>query len=148
MDEAHLYLRDSASGGASEPVHAVSLGGSTYRVSYSPGIVYGVAADDEIEVDAEGKFRVLRRGGNLAVRVLCESGVDSLVEEACASVERLGGRLDGRVESGLVFTIPIQAGFEAVERLFNDITRMQAGAIWEYGNVYDDAGRSLLWWAQ
>ena len=148
MEEAHLYLRDPGSHGRSEPAHAISLGGAKYRVSHSPGIVYRIAAEDEIEADSDGNFRVLRRGGNLAVRVLSASGVGDFVNNVRASVENLGGRLDGRVQSGLVFTIPIEAGFEAVECLFNELRSTHPSAIWVYGNVYDDAGQPLLWWAQ
>ena len=146
MEEMHLYLRDASSGDASEPVHAVPLGGSNYRVVYSPSIVYGIAAGDEIDTDAEGNFSVLRRGGNLAVRVLCAAGVDGFADDLCLSVEGLGGRLDGKVRNGLVFTIPLEAGFEAIERLFGEFTSMHSSTVWEYGNVYNEAGQPLLWW--
>jgi hypothetical protein len=147
MNATHLYLRDLRSAGRAEPVHAIYLGGATYRVLHSPGIVYGIAAEDEIKVDAEGNFHVLRRAGNLAVRLLCANGVGELIEDVRQSVERLGGWLDGGVRNGAVFTIPIAAGFKAVECIFDELERRHAGVVWEYGNVYDDKDQPLLWWA-
>jgi hypothetical protein len=33
--------------------------------------------------------------------------------------EELGGVLDGQIERGMVFTIPVAAGFPAIESVFN-----------------------------
>ncbi len=68
------------------------------------------------------------------------------VEELRQEFERLGGTVevppDGRF---VVVTVPVQAGFPAIE------TRMQrwtdaTGLVWHFGNVYDEDDRPLNWW--
>lgn len=147
MEFVHLELRIGSGLGGVEPVHAQRLGGGRYRVLHTPGVVYGLAAGDELEAGADGAFRVLRRGGNLAVRVLCPTGVAPFTEALAKEVqEKLGGILDGKVRNGLVFTVPVTAGFKRVEVVFQEFTQAMAGAVWEYGNVYDESGNELDWW--
>jgi hypothetical protein len=69
-------------------------------------------------------------------------------DELAAGVrERLRGTLDGGIEHGLVFTIPLDSGFSAIEELFDTFTRSHPGTEWRYGNVYDpETGRPLGWW--
>jgi hypothetical protein len=60
------------SGGAprgEETLPIVPLGDRTYRLLASPGLVEGLAAAAEFELDASatGGIRVLRRGGNLCI---------------------------------------------------------------------------------
>ena len=130
-----------------EPVHVNPLGEKTYRVLFSPGLAYGIAADDEIQLLDDGQYEVTRRGRNLAVRVL---SAKSLSEHAHALTdqvrERLGGRLDGQTSKGLAFTVPVSAGFQAVEALFEQFVANQTGVVWEYGNVYDENGKPIGWW--
>ena len=129
-----------------EPVHVTRIRDNVYRVLFTPGLVYGTAAGDEIEPLSDGRFNVVVRGQNLAVRVLSEA----LIEGASAHLERavraLGGRLDGQVGHGLAFTVPVKAGFKAVEEVFERFVRAHPGSIWEYGNVYDEEDRPLGWW--
>jgi hypothetical protein len=144
MARQHISLAVHGSRGT-EPVHVEVLEGGRYRLLYSPGFVVGVAAGDEIELlDEAGNFRVVRRGGNHAVQVFSRERVQPLRDELAGRVrEQLSGTLDG----GLVFTIPLSAGFRAIEALFDDFVRTHAGTEWLYGNVYDpDTGRPLGWW--
>jgi hypothetical protein len=48
-----------------------------------------------------------------------------------------------------VFTVPVSAGFGAVEAAFDGYVRRQPGAEWYFGNVYDerDGMTPLNWWA-
>jgi hypothetical protein len=64
-------------------------------------------------------------------------------------VAQLGGSQDGAIERGLAFTIPVSAGFAAVEAVFNAWVAEHAGWEWHYGNVYDpaDGVTPLGWWA-
>jgi uncharacterized protein DUF4265 len=149
MNGEHVNLRVEDGFGATsfEPVHVCSLGGNRFRVLFSPGLVYGVAADDEIEVGAEGEFVVLRRGRNLVVRLLSRMSLTEHAAELADDVQRnLGGRLDGQVARGLAFTIPVSVGFAAVEVVFERFAQNHPGVVWEYGNVYDKNGKSLEWW--
>jgi hypothetical protein len=140
----HIELRVEPDG--AEPVHVERIG-NHFRVLYSPGLVYGVAAGDEIEVTEGGEFRVVHRGGNLSIRVLCANGVASFAEELERSVGvLLGGRLDGRVQNGLVFTVPPKVGFRGIERVFDQLREGNAEVVWEFGKIYDAQGNELGWW--
>jgi hypothetical protein len=132
-----------------EPVHAEPIGGGVYRLLFTPGLVQGIAAGDEFRlVDDDGAFVVTRRGGNLAVQVFSRSSVAPLQAELANRVARLGGRLDGAVERGLAFTVPLSAGFPAVEKLFDAWVAQHPGWEWCFGNVYDpaDGATPLGWW--
>lgn len=150
----HLHLRFGTRPDGSprlEPVHAQPLGGSRFRLANSPGWTYGVAAGDEIErTDEQGGFKVIRRGGNLAVRLFSTAAlrrdhIDALETQVR---DRLGGWVDGGLDDrARVFTIPPHTSFEQIEALFDPFVRdasIAAGPIeWEYGNVHDDTGAPM-----
>jgi hypothetical protein len=111
--------------------------------------VQGIAAGDEFRlVDPDGAFEVVRRSGNLAVQVYSRKAVAPVKEELTQAVERLGGNLDGCIERGMVFTIPVRAGFRAIEAVFNKCVADHPEMEWYYGNVYDprDGKTPLNWW--
>lgn len=120
-----------------------------FRLVASPGLVLGLGAGDEIEVDPNsGKFTVHKRGGNFAVWVYTNDGMDDAIESVASAVARLGGRLDGRKRTLVVFTIPADAGFPAVEEIFYRFVDENPSAEWYFGNVYDpaDGVTPLNWW--
>ncbi|MBX3442483.1 MAG: DUF4265 domain-containing protein [Planctomyces sp.] len=132
-----------------EPVHAEAIGPGRYRLLYSPGLVQGIAAGDEFRLtDDTGAFEVTRRSGNLAVQVFANEPVAPYVAELAACISRLGGSLDGKIERGLTFSIPVAIGFAAVEDFFTRWADGHEGWEWYYGNVYDPADgiTPLLWW--
>jgi len=132
-----------------EPVHADPLGEEHYRLLSSPGFVQGIAAGDEFRVlDDDGAFEVTRRSGNIAVQVFHQDTITPLKEEITRRVTVLGGFLDGAIERGLVFTIPVRVGFSAIEEVFNALVQEYPGLEWYYGNVYDprDGQTPLNWW--
>jgi hypothetical protein len=133
-----------------EPVHAEALGSQRFRLLHSPGFVQGIAAGDEFRLLTEdGAFEVLHRAGNVAVQVFSPEPVASFRAELTQRVESLGGVLDGGIEQGLVFTIPVRVGFRMIEALFNRAAAEHAGLEWYYGNVYDprDGVTPLNWWS-
>ena len=117
-----------------------------YRLDRTPGLVLGVAAGDCVSIDrAKGEFALLARGGNLAVQVYGPPDVALSVKD---EVRKLGGRHDGG-ESGLtVYTIPVAAGFPAVEALLGSLSLKDPRIEWYFGNVYDEKGgvTPLNWW--
>jgi Domain of unknown function (DUF4265) len=143
----HVLLRLGERDGTPdyEPVHVEPIAGNCYRVLFSPGLAYGVAAGDEIQLDENGRYEVAARAGNLAVRLLCASGVANIEETLTDQVERIGGRLDGQVRAGLAYTIPLTAGRDTIAELFTKAKQENDGALWEYGNVYDENGQLLEW---
>jgi hypothetical protein len=148
MEERHIRLAVHGARGA-EPVHVEALDGGRYRLLYSPGFVVGVAAGDEIQLlDDAGQFKVVRRAGNLAVQLYSRQPVQPFRDELATAVhQRLDGVLDGGIDRGLVFTIPLATGFAAIEEFFDAFVRSHDGTEWSFGNVYDpDTGSPLGWW--
>lgn len=144
----HLHLRvgeTSAGKPAFEPVHVALLIGNRYRVEFTPGLAYGIAAGDEIEVGEDGHYSVTARGGNVAVRVFCTRSIGD-AHHLTAAVEKLTGRLDGSVDKGLAYTVPVGVGFTAIERVFNEFIAIHPDCVWEYGNVYAEDGSAIGWW--
>ena len=136
-----------------EVIPVEPLGGARFRVAASPGMVEGLAAGDEIEVDPTELtgYRLLRRGGNLCAWFYFAQPVDPdhpSVDSVSASVESVGGWLDGGQGAMIVFTIPVTAGFAAVARMFDSAVAQHPGSQWLYGNVYDpkDGKTPLDWW--
>lgn len=134
---------------AKEPVHVVDLGDGRFHLLYSPGFVLGIAAGDEFRLlDEDGKFEIICRSGNVAVQVYSRSPVNPAVQEVTQRVSEIGGALDGKTERGMVFTIPVKAGFPVIEETFNAIVKDYPDMEWFYGNVYDpgDGITPLNWW--
>jgi Domain of unknown function (DUF4265) len=148
--QTHIELAVEGGQGL-EPVHAEALGNGRYRIAYSPGLVAGIAAGDEIELlGQDGRFRVVRRGGNIAVQVFSRHAIAILRDDLVTAVRtRLAGSHDGGIERGLVFTIPLSSGFVAIADLFDKFVRAHPGTTWMYGNVYDPrTGLPLNWWGE
>jgi hypothetical protein len=150
-DEQHLLLlieyRENRP--LQEPVHSQPLGHGAYRLLYAPGFVQGIAAGDEFRLIGDnGEFKVTRRGGNLAVQLFSREPVAPFRQELAEKVQRLGGSLDGGVERGLAFTVPVSVGFAAVESVFNSWVAGHPSWEWYFGNVYDpvDGVTPLNWW--
>ena len=133
-----------------ESVLVEHLGGLKYRVLASPGMLEGCAAGDEIELLAEDRtrFRLSKRGGNVCIQFFVEGDHAACASELTARIEALDGRLDGETAGLLVFTVPVSAGFPAIEAVFYDAEKRYAGCSWMFGNVYDpvDGETPLNWW--
>jgi hypothetical protein len=133
-----------------EPVHVEVVGHGIFRLRYSPGFVQGIAAGDEFRLlTDDGAFEVTQRSGNLSVQVFSTVPVAPHKAELAQRVARLGGTLDGAIERGLTFTVPLSAGFPAVEAVFNGWVAEHPQWEWYFGNVYDpaDGVTPLGWWA-
>lgn len=136
-----------------EAIPAEPLGGNRFRLAVSPGMLEGLAAGDEIEVDETERlgYRILRRSGNLCVWFYFGEPVHELhpgVRALATEVEAIGGWLDGGYSRLVVFTIPVASGFEAVEDVLDFAAALHPGSMWLYGNVYDqsDGSTPLGWW--
>ena len=133
-----------------ESVLVEELGGNRFTVLASPGLLEGVAGGDEIELapDEPLGFRVTRRGGNVCVQFFWKGDLKRCMQDLEPKAAALGGRLDGEGATVLVFTIPVAAGFPAIERIFYEAEQQYTGCSWLYGNVYDpaDGVTPLNWW--
>ena len=134
-----------------EQVLVDQISENRYRVLASPGLLAGLAAGDEFELIPERpvpEFRVLRRGGNLSVQFFLPKPLARDCERFLLDRLRpLGGRLDGKDTTLLVWTVPISAGFSAIEQPLYEAEKLFPGSEWMYGNVYDKDGKTPLnWW--
>jgi len=141
--------RNSAGEVVREELDAVALDDGSFRLTVSPGAVEGLAAGDVVRLDGDGPFELVRRSGNLCIWVLPGKGdEESCARELGPRVEALGGFLDGGNIGMLIFTVPIAAGFTAVERVLDAHVAEHDGTEWYFGNVYDprDGVTPLYWW--
>jgi hypothetical protein len=122
-----------------------------YLLLHSPAFVRGLARGDQFELISRrsGRFKVLRRAGNIAVRVYCKTDSAMLDATLTPQVTQLEGRRDVKSLYLLVYSLPVQAGFDSIESVFDQVISGSADANWNYGNVYDEhSGEPLLWWQQ
>lgn len=138
---------------SSERLEVELLGPNRYRLVHSPGLVDGIAAGDEIELSDEERlgYRVVKRSGNLCVWMVYPSPQAMMHPSSMdlkASVERMGGILDGGTKRSLIFTIPVAVGWEPIRAVFDAAVQRAEGSAWLYGNVYDpaDGETPLNWW--
>lgn len=131
-----------------EEVVVESLGLGRFKVMQSPGLVLGVAADDVIEVSSDRRATVVERGGNLCIQIYTKGHGAKIEPFVRNRLAPMNGRLDGRSEKQLVFTVPARAGLVAVEKALSDALGEFPEAEWYYGNVYDpvDGVTPLNWW--
>ncbi|MBQ0895096.1 DUF4265 domain-containing protein [Micromonospora sp. U56] len=152
VDQCHPHVRllaGTASSGQPcyELIPAAMVEQGVYEVLASPGLTHGCAAGDRIRVRHDGSFEVLRRGGNLCLVLYPPTPPSG---DSIAALTTAFTHLDGLVEMPadgrfIVVTVPVAAGFAAVEDAVNSWTAEQ-DCPWEYGNVYDEDGHPLGWW--
>lgn len=130
-----------------EVVPATLVEADVYEILGSPALATGCAAGDRIRILEDGHFEILTRGGNLCLVIYPQSPLD---DGAVAALRAGFDGLEGVVESPadrqfIVVTVPISAGFPAVEAAVMEWT-LSNGAEWQYLNVYDEYDRPLGWW--
>ncbi|MFE1957831.1 DUF4265 domain-containing protein [Streptomyces sp. NPDC059479] len=137
-----------------ENVPARDLGEGRWRLLASPGLATGAAAGDTLAVAGDGGFTVTGRAGNVAVHVSAPASAEERLGELTVQVKALGGWLDGRSHtrdaaySFSVYTVPVKAGFPAIEEAFQSYAADVPDGQWTYANVFADAegSRPLNWW--
>ena len=135
--------------GVTQPVPARKLPDGTFDILFSPGLVQGVAAGDTIRLSDrhKGAFDVVRHGGNVSLQLFRQEGIAPVAQWLLPRLTPLSGRLDGRVEKGAVFTVPLNVGFQAIEEVLSEAVKEFPDVEWYYGNVYADDGITPLnWW--
>ncbi|MBB5211689.1 DUF4265 domain-containing protein [Microbulbifer hydrolyticus] len=117
----------------------------------SPAFIKGIASGDTIKVDRQDpekpSFELIKRSGNLAVRVFCRGDSTKLSDQLTPQLEKLGGELDMESPRLLVYSIHVSCGFAEIEQILNSVCD-GANSVWYYGNVYDpvDGQTPLNWW--
>jgi len=145
--ELHIDLRVDEQGRL-QPVPVRQVGDDLYEVLFTPGFVDGIAAGDTICVSdrSSGQFEVVRRGGNLAIKIFSRVELTPLLAWLQPQLEAMGGRLDGRLDRAAALTVPVGATLQAVEAVMAEAVRVQPSIEWYFANVYDDDGAPLSWW--
>lgn len=113
----------------------------------SPAFVKGIARGDVIKLEPGSQdFTLLKRSGNLSIRVYCRDDSSELVDELTPPLEKMGGDLDIETPRMLVYSIHVSCGFQQIEQLLNSVASDDVA--WMYGNVYDpaDGQTPLNWW--
>lgn len=131
------------------PVREADLPGQ-YELLRSPLFARDLAAGDIFTCTAgnPADYRVLRRSGNLAIRVFRKGDIDALEAFLTPEVEKLEGSLDVVTDRALVYSLHVNIGFGEIERLFDNAMARFTDAVWYYGNIYDreDGVSPLHWW--
>lgn len=147
--QSHVFLlagRKSSGEPVLEQVPVEHLGGSTYRLTATPGLALGCAEADVVTVAEDGSFEVEKRGGNLGVLFFGANLVD-VIGPLRNAFDRIGGRTAAPDDSSLVVaTVSVSVGFEAVESAIRQGLIDSVGVEWFYGNVYDEHDQPLNWW--
>jgi hypothetical protein len=128
-----------------EPVHVEAASEDHFKVLYSPGLAYEVAAGDTIRVDEAGDYEVLDRGGNISVRLYSKRLIDDELGALQEEFEALGGTLDGQVPKAAVFTVPASMNIPRVREIMRKFLAAHNDCIWEFGNIFDAQGKPLEW---
>ncbi len=121
----------------------------SYKLIRSPAFVKGIASGDLISFDSETKeFEIIKRSGNLSIRVFSRGDIKTLGENLTPQLEKLGGEQDLETERLLVYSIHVSCGFKTIEDILNQYVGQQSDSMWQYGNVYDpaDGETPLNWW--
>jgi len=122
---------------------------NTATLINSPAFVQGIARGDIIVKDPDStEFSLVKRSGNLCVRVYSREDAQPIADELTPALEKLGGELDVETERLLVYSIHVSCGFAAIEQALNQNISRYADSTWVYGNVYDpsDGTTPLNWW--
>jgi hypothetical protein len=135
-----------------ERIPAEELGKNRYRVLGSPGLAEGFASGDVLEMadPHQGDFKVVERAGNVCVQIFYDGDKELAIKEFGQRFEAVGGWLDGGNDAKdahlLIYTIPVSAGFPAIEAAFDQLPASIKFKSWMYGNVYAEDGSPLNWW--
>lgn len=154
-EHVRIAVTDATTPGV-EHVPARKLQDGEWELVRSPLYATQVAAGDVIRIlnSETGAFEIVARGGNVSVHFyLCEHDADntqataSVAMDIAQDIASLGGRMDGQTAGLIVYSIPSQAGFPAIEKVLEAAARRHPGAQWQYCNVYDPrTGEPLRWW--
>lgn len=132
-----------------EQLQVIEAEDGSYVLVKSPAFIKGLAKGDQISLSKKDKsFELLKRFGNLCIRIFAREDIKQLAEDITPLFEKLGGELDHQNERMLVFSIHVSCGFTEIEKILDDHVGEETESSWMYGNVYDpkDGTTPLDWW--
>jgi len=149
MPHDHVLVAIEAGRADQEELAVRTLGNGRYRLEVPPAMTLGLAVADVFEIDQDTRRPVVKqRSGNLTVWLYPADATEA-ARWLTTAAEDLGGRLDGAAlaDRVFIFTLPVDATFPAIERIFNQFVHDHPGSEWLYANVYDNDGVTPLeWW--
>jgi hypothetical protein len=147
VEHDHVLLAEPG-GSPSERVPATPVGDSEWLVLGTPGVVNGCAAGDRVLVGADGTFRIVERGGNVAAHVYSRNAMPETDPETLRdSFASCGGLVEWPSSRRFaVVTVSVEAGFPTIEQLMSDFVANCDDFEWFFGNVHDAEGQPLNWW--
>jgi hypothetical protein len=123
-----------------------------FRLTRSPLLARNLAKGDKLKVinAATAEYELVKRSGNLCVRVFRKEGLSQLADNLTPRLEKLGGSLDLQNERALVYSLHVSIGFRLIEETLDECLREADDAVWYYGNVYDpeDGRTPMEWWQE
>lgn len=132
-----------------ERIQVVEADDESFVLVRSPAFIKGLAKGDQISFDNDDKsFELIKRSGNLCIRVFAREDIEQLAEDMTPEFDKLGGELDFESPRMLVYSIHVSCGFDAIEKILNEHICEDSNSMWLYGNVYDpkDGVTPLNWW--
>lgn len=120
----------------------------SFQLVKSPAFIRGLASGDTVKMLQDTKeFEIVKRSGNLCLRVYAKHDLTAISEQLTPELEKLGGELDTETPRFLVYSIHVSCGFTTIETLLNKYV-LGEDCAWLYGNVYDptDGVTPLNWW--
>jgi hypothetical protein len=149
MPHDHVLVTVQAGRTEQEELAVRTLGNGRYRLEVPSAMTLGLAVGDVFKIDDETRRpSVEERSGNVTVWLYPAEATEA-AQRLTTAAEDLGGRLDGAAlaDRVFIFTLPVNATFPAIERLFNQFVDDHPGSEWLFANVYDDDGVTpLSWW--
>jgi len=131
-----------------ERLPAESLGDGVYRLLRSPAFAPGIARGDSVKLLEGGGYDVVEHSGLLVIRLFARAGISAMAATLGPALNSFDGEIEHEDERMLVFSVPVVAGFNAIEAVMTQLLEGHGDAAWRYGNVYDDEGEPLSWWSQ
>ena len=122
--------------------------GDGWRLLSSPVAVCGIAADDVLRVNADHRFSVIRRGGNVCVQLFFETKTGREIPWLETHMGDIGAVLDTQRANSCALTVPATVGHTALVAFMERFVSANRGTLWQYGNVWDPSNGEPLAWAR
>ncbi|GKT02175.1 DUF4265 domain-containing protein [Acidovorax sp. SUPP3434] len=140
MEDNFSIIKILAGHNKNGPVHeelpAMPLDDGSYRLLASPGLALGLAKNDLISLNEEGKARLLKHGGNFCIQIYLENLDEAKISRITELVHsKLAGSIDGTGGGALAFSIPISNGFEKTNDIFDQVRSITESEYF-YSNIY------------
>jgi hypothetical protein len=129
-----------------ERLPAEQLGDNVYRLLRSPAFAPGIARGDTVRLHDDGTCEVIEHSGLLVIRLFARAGISAMAATLGPALNSFDGEIEHEDGRMLVFSVPVGAGFGAIEAVMTQLLEGRNDAAWRYGNVYDDTGEPLNWW--